>query len=212
LFTEVARAEIKEFFTAYDMKRLHAYAQELVDYHLITDLLPALARFYFLDRFGSAKVAPTQAQILIAMGLQYKTIEETSKEMSIPVNQALALFNKSIRRISRFIRGMQEEEAEEELDAKQDTEMTNGEEQSEEQEATQKQARDSMLESLKLGAYSIKGTSEEWKKALKGKTNLSSVTLSTTKQEPTNADKGKDNKTKRPSKVKGTQKHKKIKH
>ena len=96
LFTEAARGDINEFFTAYDMKRLHAYAQELVDYHLITDLLPALARFYFLDRykgacfvyqshiniisyrFGSAKVSPVQAQILIAMGLQYKTIEETS--------------------------------------------------------------------------------------------------------------------------------------
>jgi N-acetyltransferase 10 len=93
LHAEAARKDINEFFTAYDMKRLHAYAQELVDYHLITDLLPALARFYFLDRyeqknyliveltsgrFGSAKVAPTQAQILIAMGLQYKTIEETS--------------------------------------------------------------------------------------------------------------------------------------
>lgn len=52
--TDVVRTEVKEFFTAYDMKRLHAYAQDLVDYHLILDLLPSLARFYFLDRYVRA--------------------------------------------------------------------------------------------------------------------------------------------------------------
>lgn len=29
-------------------------------------------------RFGTAKVAPSQAQILIAMGLQFKRVEETA--------------------------------------------------------------------------------------------------------------------------------------
>jgi hypothetical protein len=53
---------------------------------------------------------------------------------------------------------MQEEEAEEELDAKQDSVMANGEEHDEDNEGAQKQVRDTMLESLKLGAYSIKGT------------------------------------------------------
>ena len=55
---------------------------------------------------------------------------------------------------------MQEEEAEGELDAKQE-EVLEGEENSvedEEKEDTQKQVRDTMLESLKLGAFSIKGT------------------------------------------------------
>lgn len=180
---DVVRADIKEFFTAYDMKRLHAYAHELVDYHLITDLLPALSRFYFLDRFGSAKVAPTQAQILLAMGLQYKTVEDTSKEMNIPVSQVLALFNKSIRRISHFIRGVQEDEAAEELEREAKSEGVD----ETPQEPIDKQARDDLLESMQIGAYSIKGSSADWKNALKGKKTLSSVTLTTAKAETTNA-------------------------
>lgn len=39
--------------TLYDLKRLESYKKNLVDYHLILDLLPTLARTFFLRRFKS---------------------------------------------------------------------------------------------------------------------------------------------------------------
>ena len=38
------------YFTKYDVKRLELYAQNMVDYHLIVDLLPSISRLYFLNQ------------------------------------------------------------------------------------------------------------------------------------------------------------------
>lgn len=55
--------------TPYDMKRLESYANSLVDYHLVLDLAPALARLYFLRRLP-ATLSYAQAAILLSVGLQ----------------------------------------------------------------------------------------------------------------------------------------------
>lgn len=73
--------------------------------------------------------------------------------MNNPVNQVLALFNKAIRKVSRFIRGMQEEEVEEELDAQAEANGT-----ADNNEAVEdKPRKDIDLDKLNLGAYAIKG-------------------------------------------------------
>ena len=46
----VTLAELYVHLTKYDLKRIHLYARHLVDYHLILDLLPSIARLYFLER------------------------------------------------------------------------------------------------------------------------------------------------------------------
>ena len=46
----VSLAELHMHLSKFDLKRIHLYARHLVDYHLILDLLPAMARLYFLDR------------------------------------------------------------------------------------------------------------------------------------------------------------------
>lgn len=38
--THLTPSELKEHFTAYDLKRMHSYAQNLIDFHAIMDLLP----------------------------------------------------------------------------------------------------------------------------------------------------------------------------
>ena len=43
--------------------------------------------FFFLKK--KLKNSPTQAQALVAMGLQYKEVEAVSKEMTVPTNQIL---------------------------------------------------------------------------------------------------------------------------
>ena len=43
----------KNFVTLYDLKRMEAYTRNMVDYHLILDLLPTVSRFFFLKKFKS---------------------------------------------------------------------------------------------------------------------------------------------------------------
>ena len=40
-FLGLSKADLESVLTTYDMKRLELYARNMVDYHLITDLLPA---------------------------------------------------------------------------------------------------------------------------------------------------------------------------
>jgi len=112
---DVVLKEIKDYFTSYDLKRLQAYSDNNVDYHVVIDLMPALSRLYFLQRFGATKLSPVQAQVMIGVGLQYKDMESMAKELNSPFNQVLALFNKGIRKLTRHMMGLQEEEIEESL-------------------------------------------------------------------------------------------------
>lgn len=47
--------------TKYDIKRLEMYCNNLVDYHLVVDLLPTLARLYFLNKMGDIHLSAVQA-------------------------------------------------------------------------------------------------------------------------------------------------------
>lgn len=42
--------EMETYLTRYDVKRLELYAQNMVDYHLIVDLLPSISRLFFLNQ------------------------------------------------------------------------------------------------------------------------------------------------------------------
>ena len=63
--------------TPFDLKRLESYANNMLDYHVILDLLPTVATFYFEKRLGAdLRLSAVQSSILLALGLQRKTIEE----------------------------------------------------------------------------------------------------------------------------------------
>lgn len=103
--------EIRRFFTPYDRRRLESYSRNLVDYHLIMDMLPRLAELYILDGFGSrdaVKISPAQSAILMALGLQRCTVDDLEKQLGIQTSQVLALFNKAIRKISTFLHELEE--------------------------------------------------------------------------------------------------------
>jgi N-acetyltransferase 10 len=49
----------------------------LVDYHVIMDLLPIVSSLYFEKRLGEeVRLGAVQSSILLALGLQRKTIEQ----------------------------------------------------------------------------------------------------------------------------------------
>lgn len=64
-------------FTPFDLKRLKSYAQNLLDYHVILDLLPTVAMLYFEKRLGEeVRLSAIQSSLLLGMGLQRKSVED----------------------------------------------------------------------------------------------------------------------------------------
>ena len=96
--------EIYFFLTNDDISRLSSYAHNLVDYHMIMDIVPALARLFFMRRFGDLSLSQLQEALLIGEGLQHKTIDDLLVEFpKVDGSQLLALFNRSIRKIQKFL-------------------------------------------------------------------------------------------------------------
>uniref|UniRef100_A0A3P9KSH9 RNA cytidine acetyltransferase n=1 Tax=Oryzias latipes TaxID=8090 RepID=A0A3P9KSH9_ORYLA len=66
--------ELESTFTPYDLKRLELYSRSMVDYHLIMDLIPALARMFFLEQLGDVSLSAAQCNEAA------KEFEEKQKE------------------------------------------------------------------------------------------------------------------------------------
>ena len=67
---------MEQYITIFDLKRLDSYARNLVDFHLIMDLVPTLAKLFFLVLpRGAITLSYVQSATLAGMGLQFKTID-----------------------------------------------------------------------------------------------------------------------------------------
>ncbi|GBE83103.1 GNAT acetyltransferase 2-domain-containing protein [Sparassis latifolia] len=105
---ELASSEMSFLLSPFDLKRLESYANNMLDYHVIMDLLPTVASLYFEKRVGEGvHLSAVQSSILLALGLQRKTIEEVETELQLPVSQALALFVKVIKKITKRLLDIQ---------------------------------------------------------------------------------------------------------
>lgn len=97
----ISSDELESFLTPHDMKRLELYGRNLCDHHLVSDLIPVIARLYFLERLESSmSLSGVQSALLCGMGLQNKTVDSLTSELGLPPNQVLAMFNKAVRKIS----------------------------------------------------------------------------------------------------------------
>jgi N-acetyltransferase 10 len=74
--------ELNANFTPYDIKRLEAYTRNLIDFHVIMDLMPLLSRLYFLGRVP-VTLSSLQAAILVGVGLQHKTVDDLAVRLSL---------------------------------------------------------------------------------------------------------------------------------
>jgi N-acetyltransferase 10 len=72
---------LRDVLSPHDMKRLEAYSNNLVDYHLILDLVPILAHEYFSEKLP-VTLHGAQASVLFCMGLQDKDISATKVSSS----------------------------------------------------------------------------------------------------------------------------------
>lgn len=98
----LTKAELDERFTPHDLKRLESYANNMLDYHVILDLIPRIAELYFLGRTKNAvKLSGIQQSILLSVGLQRKDMDAVAEEHgSLQSSQLLAMFIKILRKIT----------------------------------------------------------------------------------------------------------------
>ena len=77
LSTELGSAELSILLTTFDLKRLESYANNMLDYHVVLDLLPMITSLFSEKRLGDeVRLNAVQSSILLALGLQPKSIEE----------------------------------------------------------------------------------------------------------------------------------------
>lgn len=105
------KAGLDELFTPFDLKRLDSYANNMLDYHVILDLMPTIANLYFTGKIkndNGLRLSGVQQALLCAMGLQRKVLEDVEKELGLGTSQLLAMFVKIMRKVSMHFRQLQE--------------------------------------------------------------------------------------------------------
>ncbi|XP_047003929.1 RNA cytidine acetyltransferase [Schistocerca americana] len=181
---DLTQQELDCYVTKYDIKRLEMYSNNLVDYHLIMDLLPMLARLYFLRQMGDTHLSAVQSAILLGLGLQHKTADDLATELELPVSQLLGLFNRTIRRLVQYLTGVLERAIEKDfVQPKQDLKLNplvkTMQQELDEAAKDLKLKQQEELKRLKnenLSQYVIKGSEQEWDRALsKGAKGIISV-------------------------------------
>lgn len=104
----LTKAYLDALFSPFDLARLDSYANNMLDYHVILDLLPSIAMLYFTGPLRQApcnvSLSGVQQSILLAIGLQRKDLNDVEKELSLPNNQLLAMFVKVLRKVSTAFR------------------------------------------------------------------------------------------------------------
>ncbi|XP_059150893.1 RNA cytidine acetyltransferase-like [Physella acuta] len=170
----LSQSELLMYFTTYDIQRLELYSTNMVDYHLIVDLLPELSRLFFTERIN-IHLSVVQCSILLSLGLQHKTVEEIEKDIELPANQILALFNRTIRKFVQHFNEILEKEVEASIGEKKEIVMdplknTMDQELKEAGKEFKEQHKKDVasLIGADLSQYAIKGSECDWKDALKG--------------------------------------------
>ena len=99
--------DLDDLLTRSDLRRLEAYANNLIDYPVVADLVPALARLYFMNRLPEdLTISAVQRVILLGVGLQKKEIDVVSEELTLPTSQTLALFTKAVRSVVAVLKSL----------------------------------------------------------------------------------------------------------
>ena len=104
----LTKSELDALMSPFDLKRLDSYANNMLDYHVILDLLPVISGLYFSGRLP-VKLSGVQSSIILAVGLQRKTLDALEQELSLPSSQLLAMFVKCVRKVSTHLQGLVED-------------------------------------------------------------------------------------------------------
>lgn len=187
--TTLTSSELASHFSPYDLKRLELYSRSMVDYHLIMDLVPTVARMFFLKQLSDVSLSAAQCALLLGIGLQHKSVDQLEKEIELPSSQLMGLFNRLIRKFVQVFTSIQEKAIEAEMAASKDVSM----------EPTIKSLNDDLNEAAKefeerhkqdvekvkemdMEEYKIRGNDEEWDQVLKKAGNTAIVSIKSDKK------------------------------
>jgi N-acetyltransferase 10 len=110
---EISKADLDKLLSPFDHKRLESYANGMLDYHVVLDLIPVISQLYFAGRLKSnVKLNSLQQAILLAIGLQHKDVDPVAAELNVPPSQLLATFMKIVRKIVSHMTSLVSEEIE----------------------------------------------------------------------------------------------------
>lgn len=175
------------YFIPHDLQRLESYARNQVEYRLILDLTVDLSQLVFTNKMSDIPIDSLQKAILLGIGLQHKTVDKLSEEFNMPANQILAKFFDCSKKLSKKLESVMESTVEKTMVRETDlntgesfvpTAMTFAEELEKDAKELEKKQKKELkrLQNENLSAYAIKGTEDEWGKALaKNKSSLISV-------------------------------------
>ncbi|GAA5833748.1 hypothetical protein JCM11251_003218 [Rhodosporidiobolus azoricus] len=100
-------ADVRDFFSPFDLKRIKSYVDGTITWHVITDLLPTLAILFFTQRFPDmAKDNPgaMQQMILCAIGLQRKSDKDFLNEVpELSDNQFLNFLKQLMSKFNKML-------------------------------------------------------------------------------------------------------------
>ncbi|CEG69374.1 Putative DUF699-domain-containing protein [Rhizopus microsporus] len=195
---QLDKERLNTLFSPYDLKRLESYANNMVDYHVILDMIPTVAELYFRGEMpADIKLSGVQSAILLGIGLQRKSVDDLQKELSLASNQVLALFVKIVKKFSQYFTKVEEKaiEASVPKPSKKETNDESGKRDIADEEAWQPLAEDvdedlekagnevldelkskqrELIDSLDLSKYAIGGTDDDWTAAKQRVKSLSS--------------------------------------
>lgn len=187
--TTLSSPELAAQFSPYDLKRLEMYSRNMVDYHLIMDLVPAMARMYFLKLMGDLSLSTAQCALLLGVGLQHKSVDQLEKEISLPSSQLMGLFNRLVRKFMQFYNQIQERAIEVEMIESKDISMeptvrTLNEDLNEAaKEFEEKHKQDvEKVKDMDLVQYQIRGNDDEWEQVLKKAGNTAIISIKSNKK------------------------------
>nr|XP_034972452.1 RNA cytidine acetyltransferase [Zootoca vivipara] len=191
----ISRNELEAVFIPYDLKRLEMYSRNMVDYHLIMDMIPAISKMYFLNQLGDMTLSATQSALLLGIGLQHKSVDQLEKEIELPCGQLMGLFNRSIRKVVQLFNTILEKAVEEQMAVTKDVVMEptlkslNEDLEEAAKEFQEKHKQDvGKLKDLDFSQYVIRGDDEEWNEVLtKAGQNASIVSLKSEKKRKSEA-------------------------
>lgn len=208
-------AELDNVVSAHDMQRLHAYSRNLVDFHLVTDLLPEVSKLFFLGSLSrTMTLSFLQRALILGMGLQHKLVDDLAAEYDLPVSQLLALFNKAVRKLHGALAKIRTQQAEADVEATAGMKAARSVESKlrkgsamqplhESMDVEQAQAgrkslkdlegRNEMLKALDLEQYAVGGDDDEWREATANAAPGASISVQTRNKNSSSSAKKKKN-------------------
>lgn len=123
----LTKSDLDALYSPFDLARLESYANNMLDYHVILDMMPSIAYLYFTGRLKlppcNVNLSGVQQSILLAIGLQRKDLSDVEKELNLPSNQLLAMFVKVVRKVSTAFRAVISGAVEASLSDKKDADL-----------------------------------------------------------------------------------------